>query len=126
MTIQVLLFLFKARRVQKSECGEIYINDVDMQIQTEVESGESVVISKISKNSDQLCPMLEYMERKNLIKVLGQNYFSLEYDGYHYFQTMVSSVIKFMLSSVAVPIAVAFITTLISLWLTGVFTAPQQ
>lgn len=101
------------------EDGEIYIDDNSQKLVTVCEKGSPCTEHRISRSSDELVPLLEYLEGKNLIEILGPCFFRLKYDGYHYFQAIISSVLHFLLTSVFVPIVVAFITTLVSLWLTG-------
>lgn len=124
MTVQALAFLCKARKVQMLEDGEICIVDKRKVMRTVHENGKQFVERKISKTSNELRPMLEYLEQKDLLEIQGDCFFSLTYDGFHYFQTIATGIIRFVLTSVAVPVVVAFFTTVISLWLTGVFKSP--
>lgn len=121
MIVQALIFLYRAKRVQMKEDGEIYIDDSSKKLVTACEEGGPCVGRSIHKSSDELVPLLEYLEGQNLLEIQGPCYFRLKYDGYHYFQAIISSVLHFLLTSVFIPIVVAFITTLVSLWLTGVF-----
>lgn len=125
LTIQALIFLCRARRVQMSEDGEIFINEDTRKIATVCEKGGPRIEIAVGKSSEELAPLLMYLEADGLVKIQGPCYFNLTYSGYHYIQTLISSVLKFLLTSIAVPIIVAFLTTIISLWLTGAFTAGQ-
>ena len=118
MTLQEIVFLIKARKVQRTEDGVIFINDHQQRLETVTEKGVPSISQKISKASEQLQPMLRHLELNGLVAIEGDCYFSLTYSGYHYVQMLLSSIGRFLLTSVAVPIAVSVLTTLITLWVT--------
>lgn len=118
MTLQEIVFLMKARKVQTAENAEIYINDRKLRLEMIAENDRPVCCRKTAKNSEQLQPMLKHLEKEGLVEIAGDCYFSLTYSGYHYIQELLSGVVRFLLTSVTVPIAVSVLTTLITLWIT--------
>lgn len=74
-----------------------------------------------SKYAGELLTILDQLEQEGVIS-FSQNYkntFHLTHKGLHYGSVMVEEFKAFLFKSVLVPIFVAFVTTLITLWLQG-------
>lgn len=74
---------------------------------------------------NHLKPSIHYLLDQKLLEKNGPYSIHLTHSGYHYWQTTVTAFLWFLMKSVAVPIVVAAATTLVTLWLQGVFTAGQ-
>lgn len=125
MTFPALILLHKIRKAQRSEGGWAWIDDEAHTITTVVEGnlfGENKrnTIS-LAKKWDSIDSILEYLQSEGLLEYERlHGHLRLNHKGYHYFQDVVGG---FLLKSVVVPIVVAFVTTLITLWIQRIFFA---
>lgn len=125
MTIQALIFLHQLKMVQQSESGTIWIDDENKVMKTVIEDGvckeQDVVIKDLKNKWTSIYSMTDYLQNKGLLTRQRMEYYFLTHQGYHYFQTILSQFLRFLLTSIAVPIIVAFLTTLITLWIQALF-----
>jgi len=87
------------------------------------------ITEDLSKKWGSVESCIAYLEREGLLSVgperddHGSYTIQLTHSGFHYAQTVISAFLKFLAKSVLVPIAVAFVTTLITLWVKRVLGA---
>ena len=114
MTIQSLIFLYQLKKAQILEEKFVYINDKEKTICTVSEKGGIVHTIDMAKKWNSVHSMLTYLKGYNLVEWSNNDYARLTHAGFHYYQTLFSSICNFLFRSIAVPIAVAFVTTLIT------------
>lgn len=117
LTIQAFIFLIRARRIQTKENEDLYYSDDLRQFQETHEKGQPFKSFRVKKDIQQMEPMLLYLKKKGLVVYKrGINYIRLTHAGYYYVQTILCSIARFAVSSIAVPVAVSLVTTLVTLW----------
>lgn len=120
MTLQAILFLHRFKSVQMQENGSVWLDAENKLIQTVKTSPTAPSKTyPLTKQWDSVFSIIDYLESKKLLMQTGSAYFSLTHAGFHYLQNILSNIAKFLLKSVLVPIVVAILTTLISLWPKG-------
>lgn len=119
MTFQAYCFLRKMKKAQRQPDGDVYIDFEGLEMMTVVEKGQPRTVVPIRQYKNSICSILDYLKQEKLIVQLGLEHFKLPQAGYYYLQTLLSGLARFLLGSVLVPIVVAIITTLITLWLGG-------
>lgn len=127
MTIQALIFLHQIKTVQQSELGTIWIDDEKKEMQTVIDEENCIPLKpkaiSLKRKWQSVDSMTDYLQQEGLLEQPHRGYYFLTHQGYHYTQTVISSLLRFLLTSIAVPVAVAFLTTLITLWIQGSFIA---
>ena len=124
MTISAYRFLRKMKKAQRKPDGQIYIDFDRLEMKTIIEQGEPRTEVSIHAFKRSLYSILDYLKKEGLVTQLSLEGFQLTQSGYHYSQTLLSAAGRFLLASVLVPIIVAAITTLMTMWLTGSNSAP--
>jgi len=113
VTIQAIIFLHHFKKIQIKEDGEIWLDTDNQLMKTMLENkGDPAKVRDLSSIWTSIPTMLQYLQDSGLLKRTGIDYYSLTYAGYHYFQTITSSFIRFLLNSIIVPILVSIITTI--------------
>ena len=119
MTYQAYFLLRQIRKVQLSENGRVLIDPDTKLLQTyEGPSDKSRGID-LSKKWSSVPSTLQYLVDNGYATVKVHRYYKLTHAGYHYTQTIISSVCSFLIKSIGVPIGVSILTTLITLVLFG-------
>lgn len=122
MTIQALILLFKLKRAQISEGGTVYFDNENLFLCTVQEDNSPVTKVSIRKYERSFYSTVEYLTQQGLVKVETPFYiYGVTHKGWCIWQTLLSKIAWFLFSSIFVPIFVAAITTLVTLWITGHF-----
>lgn len=119
MTLPAYRFLRKMKKAQRKADGQIYIDFDRLQMKTVIDQGEPQTEVSIYAFRHSLHSILDYLEKEDLITQHEFECFQVTQSGYCYSQTLLSDVGRFLLMSVLVPIAVAVITTLITMGISG-------
>lgn len=127
MTVQAFLFLQKLKKVQRLEdsCVTILIDDLKMGVISLKGEKESNPVLDIKQNKNNFQSILEFLERNNYVTCqedrLGNKkviFVTVLHDGWHLLQTFISKTISFLFRSIAVPIVVSILTTILTLRVT--------
>ena len=113
MTFQAFIMMHQLKKVQMKEDGVIWLDEENKQMITVTEANEPDITIDLSKKWASIHPLFEYLQEAGLISNKGRCYYSLTYSGYHYIQSVISSIIAFLFNSVFVPIAVSAFTTIV-------------
>lgn len=113
--------MHQLHKAQITEGGSVWIDGDDKVMYTVTEPGAPSHAIDLSPKWSSVDPMLMYLKSKRLVEQTGLEHFNLSYDGFHYGQTIITNIVRFLFTSIVVPAVVAALTTLISLWLNGVF-----
>lgn len=123
MTIPALIMLFKMKKAQIDEDGTFYIDDEKLFLGTVLDTENSPMVKvSIQKQKHSFYPIVEYLMKRHLVKEESPLYiYSVTHDGWYILQTALSRLLSFLFSSILVPIAVSAITTIVALWINGLF-----
>ena len=123
MTIPALILLFKMKKAQISEAGTFYIDNEKWFLGTVRDSENSPMLKvSIQKQEHSFYPTTEFLIKQGLVKTESPFYiYSVTHEGWYIWQTAVSRLLMFLFSSILVPIIVSAITTLVALWINGLF-----
>lgn len=123
MTIQSFIFLHQIKKVQRSELGTIRIDAEQKTMQTRIDEESCASLDQVtidlSKKWKTVDNLTDYLQDEGLLERVRYGEFYLSHKGYHYVQAII---FNFLFKSIAVPIVVALITTLVTLWLQGIFS----
>ena len=125
MTIQAFWMLHRLKRVQMTEDGSVILNRDDLTMTTLHEVTAPFRRESLARSKDSFDSILEYLERMGAIEITGplNREIMVTHDGWHMWQTALSKAISFLLRSIATPIAVSILTTVLTLkvtaWLSG-------
>lgn len=132
MTIQAICFLRLLKKAQGSENQTVLLHTNVMKAASQISAGEKRTspIVDISHYQPYLDSVLSYLQNRKYIEfeeVSGRQtrviQVKVNHTGWHLFQTAVGYALSFLFRSVAIPIAVSAITTVIALklttWLSG-------
>lgn len=127
MTIQAFLFLQKLKKVQQSEdaCVTLLPDELKIGVVSLNSEKKSDPILGIRKYENNFRSILEFLERKNYVTTQTDKWgnksvilVTVLHDGWHLWQTAISKTISFLFRSIAVPIAVSILTTILTLRVT--------
>lgn len=124
MTIQAFRLLRFLKSVQISEMNLVYLDYENQKAETITAESHKEVQKAMKKYYHFLTPTLEFLANDGFIKIVHpDNYHIIQvlHPGWHYIQSLMNQLLKFIAKSVIVPILVAFFTTLITLWLQNKF-----
>lgn len=118
---QSFIFLHQIKKAQRSELGTVHIDVENKVMKTVIDEGvctasEQVVIN-LSKKWKSVDSITDYLQEENLLERIRPGQFFLAHRGYHYIQAII---IDFLFKSILVPIIVALLTTLATLWVKGI------
>lgn len=123
MTIQALVFLRQLKSVQRSELGTIWIDEDRKEMKTYVDDDVTTMQEQttvnLAKKWNRVDSMTDYLQEKGLLERLKPGYFYLSHKGYHYWQEIIS---EFLFKSILIPAGVSILTTLVTLWIQGIFS----
>lgn len=118
MTMQALGLLYKLRRAQRYEDAQFGIDfDRNQVVTMLVEKPDSRTIN-VSLYRNSINKVLEYLEKEGYITINDSGYGQVLHKGWHWGQVFISKLGLFLFKSILVPIFVAFITALITVWVT--------
>lgn len=122
MTYQALILLHQIKKTQINIDGEIWLDEDNRKMSTVVEVNAKCIETDLSSKWNSVKPTLTYLCETKLLQYNGQNYYSLTYSGFHYTQSIATSIVNFLFRSIFVPITVSGLTTIvlfvIERWLT--------
>ncbi|MDL2235417.1 hypothetical protein LJC07_04585 [Christensenellaceae bacterium OttesenSCG-928-L17] len=119
MTFSAFKMLRAIKKAQISEDNLVDINYTeDIFITAMVAKDEAVRVS-LAEFDDGFNSTIDYLVSEGLMTIDAdfRSRCQLTHRGFHIVQTMFTGFLKFLVKSVAVPIAVSLVTTLIALWL---------
>lgn len=132
MTIQAFLFLQKLKKVQQSEdtCVSIFPDDLKMGVISRPGEKKPNPVLEIKQYKTDFRSILEFLERGKYIStqddLWGRKqviHVTVLHEGWHLWQTAISKTVSFLFRSIAVPILVSILTTVITMrvteWLAG-------
>lgn len=119
MTIPALNMLYKMKRAQLKETGTVYIDNENWFLCT-VQDGDFPVVKVSIQNQEySFYSIVEYLIKQGLVREETPSYvYAVTHEGWYIGQTAVSQLVMF---PILVPIVVSAVTTLVALWINGLF-----
>lgn len=121
MTWQSMIFLKQLKTIQKTEHGMLWIDYDNSQITNVICTGEEEKAISFSKIHGDVYLLVNYLQERNLIQNLGNSTIRLTHGGFHFWQTMFSELVSFVIRSILVPICVSILTTITLFCLERIF-----
>lgn len=118
MTIQALLLLRKLRRAQRYEDAQFGIDFDRNQVVTILVDKPDRRIIDVKRYRNSINKVLEYLDQEKYISISDGGCGQVLHKGWHWGQVFMSKLGVFLFQSILVPIFVAFITALITVWVT--------
>lgn len=118
MTIQALLLLRKLRRAQRYEDAQFGIDFDRNQVVTMLVDKPDRRTINVSRYRNSINKVLEYLKKEGYITVSDGGCGQVLHKGWHWGQVFISKLGVFLFKSILVPVFVAFITALITVWVT--------
>ena len=125
MTIQVWRLLHVFKKIQGAENSQVRIDTETKIMEPYDQRSGNTRSADISRHWSYLSTGIKYMMTHDLLERGPGNVFQLTHSGYHYWQTAISTFLQFLFRSIVVPITVSVLTTIIALWLNGLFSTPH-
>lgn len=124
MTIQSWWLLKKLKKAQKFKDACWGIDEDKMIVKTLYAAPEDTREVCVKFYSNSLDSTLDYLERCKYIEHDGRGVGQVLHAGWHWGQITLGKIVSFLFRSIAVPVVVAFLTSLVTIWLTGVSQSP--
>lgn len=121
MTIQSRIFLRKLRKAQIFEGGSVYIDFDAMTATTVCDANALCKTVKLDCFKSSARSILNYLEKLECVSYDDFGYVEILHKGWHPSQELAFAFCGFMLKSVLVPIGVSAATTLLTIWINGLF-----
>ena len=118
MTIQALWLLARLKYVQRYKDAWFTFDDENGTIKTAHVTPEDIREIKLTGYRNSLESTLDHLSDQEYIELVGGGG-RVRHAGWHWGQITIGKLVNFLFRSIAVPIFIAFITTLITLWLSG-------
>lgn len=118
MTIQALWLLGRLKYVQRYKDAWFAFEDDSNTIKTMYVSEKDVRRIKLIGYRNSLESTLDHLADHKYIELVDGGG-RVRHEGWHWRQIVMGKITSFLFRSVAVPVIVAFLTTLITMWLSG-------
>lgn len=116
MTIQSLWLLMRLKQAQCVKDARFSFDTEANTISTAFLEAQCTKTIKLKGYKNSLESTLEYLASKNYI-ALGSDVGQVLHGGWHWGQIIAGKLASFLFRSIAVPVVVAFLTALATLWL---------